>query len=142
MPTDMETLRRDIANEDGPSSFKKRLVCRKGHTLMWLVQTEHGFVPVARGRGGPVTRTADAVASRLMTLEDWPAGELLPAASCACHEVVETSLYEARRWLGVSGKKVVYPGDPTTSSPGRTENQAASGLGPEAAVTNTQAVGE
>ncbi len=72
-----------------------------------MVPTDQGVVPVAkrRGRGQFGTRLLDGA---LMTLDQWPAGELLPSASCACHEEVLVSLYEARGWVESGRDKVTY----------------------------------
>ena len=69
--------------------------------------TERGIVLVASkaGQGEFGTRGIDG---ELMTLDEWPAGELLPTASCPCHQEVQTSLHEARRWLEVPRDKFVF----------------------------------
>lgn len=104
----VEKLRCDLANECRPERFEKVLRCRKGHPLIWLIRTERGIAPVAKRVGQGSYGIRGGVGGELMTLDEWPPGELLPTASCSCHEEVQVSLYEARRWLEVPRDKVVY----------------------------------
>ncbi len=105
-----EALRRQMGGSGSPEQVEKRLVCSKGHTLMWLVRTQWGRVPVANriGRGHCEFRPSGGMQSPPMTLEQWPAGEHLPFAACACHDQVEISVHEARSWLESPRDKYVY----------------------------------
>lgn len=103
----LERLRRELANRGRPSSFVKALRCGVGHALIWLVRTDRGLAPVASGIGRH-DFTLRSIDGELMTLDQWPAGEHLPPASCACHDEVVISLYEAKRWVGAPQDKFVY----------------------------------
>lgn len=105
-----EGQRRHLANHGRPRGTEKRLVCRRsGHALLWLVDSPWGLVPVARtAQGGFRWRASEAPDGRPLTLEMWPAGEFLPIGSCRCHDHVEISVHEARRWREVSRDKFVY----------------------------------
>ncbi len=106
-----EALRRQMGSRSRrPEQVEKRLVCSRGHTLMWLVRTQWGLVPVASrvGPGRCDFRTSGGMQSSPMTLEQWPAGEHLPFAACACHDRVEISVHEARTWLESPRDKHVY----------------------------------
>lgn len=111
-PERREMLRRQFAKHGRPEQFEKILVCRKGHALLWLIPTDRGLAPIANlvGKGRFAARSLDDPQGPLMTLDQWPPGELLPRASCECHDSVETSLHEAKRWLGTSRRKFVYAG--------------------------------
>ena len=102
-----EKLRHDLANKSRPETFLKVLRCDEGHPLVWLIRTERGIVPVA-SRVGKDSFGTRGIDGELMTLDEWPAGELLPTASCPCHQEVQTSLHEARRWLEVPRDKFVF----------------------------------
>lgn len=103
----LEKLRRDLANHGSPDRSEKALRCRQGHPLIWLIRTQGGIAPIANraGKGSFGMRMANG---GLMTLDQWPAGELLPTASCACHDEVQVSLHQARTWLEVPRDKFVY----------------------------------
>lgn len=103
----LEQLRRDLAARGKPRRWAKGLRCQKGHPLFWLVPTEQGLAPVAKDarRGTFSFRGHDG---RLMTLADWPAGESLPLASCACFVAVPISVYQARSWLDAPRDTVTY----------------------------------
>ncbi|MGI8722600.1 MAG: hypothetical protein ACR2JG_10260 [Geodermatophilaceae bacterium] len=102
-----EQLRRDLANKGRPEKFLKVLRCDKGHPLVWLIRTERGIVPVA-SRVGKDKFGMRSIDGELMTLDEWPAGELLPTASCPCHQKVRISLHEARSWFDAARDKFVF----------------------------------
>lgn len=104
-----EALRLRMGHAGSPERVEKRLVCSKGHTLMWLVRTQWGLVPVANrmGRGLCEFRPSDGLQAP-MTVEQWPAGEHLPFAACRCHDQVEVSVHEARSWSESPHDKHVY----------------------------------
>lgn len=108
--TFFERVRKEIAKHGSPPNVKKRLVCRKGHTLIWLVESPWGCVPVAKGATarGISVRSSDGLQSPPMALDKWPAGEHLPLASCPCYQAVEVSVHEARSWLEVPRDKFVF----------------------------------
>jgi len=106
-----EALRRQMGSTSRrPEQVENRLVCSRGHTLMWLVRTQWGLVPVVNriGPGRCEFRTSGGMQSPPMTLEQWPAGEHLPFAACACHGQVEISVHDARSWLESPRDKHVY----------------------------------
>lgn len=103
----VEKLRCDLANKGRPEKSLKVLRCGKGHPLVWLIRTERGIAPVA-SRVGKDSFGMRSIDGELMTLNEWPAGELLPTASCPCHQEVQTSLHQARRWLEVPRDKFVF----------------------------------
>ncbi len=95
-----EQLRRSLANGGRPPAVEKRLVCRNGHTLLWLLRSPWGHVPVARTADGRFTlRGSGRPDGSPMTLDQWPAGEHLPLASCACHDDVTVSVHQAKSWF-------------------------------------------
>lgn len=102
-----EKLRRDLANKGRPEKVLKVLRCCKAHPLVWLIRTERGIAPVA-SRVGKDSFGMRGIDGELMTLDEWPPGELMPTASCPCHQEVQVSLHEARRWLEVPPDKFVY----------------------------------
>ena len=108
--TFFERVRKEIAKHGSPPNVKKRLVCRKGHTLIWLVESPWGCVPVAKGATarGISVRSSDGLQSPPVTLDKWLAGEHLPLASCRCYQAVEVSVHEARSWLEVPRDKFVF----------------------------------
>lgn len=105
----VEKLRCDLANKGRPKDFLKVLRCRRGHPLVWLIRTERGIAPVA-SRVGKDKFGMRSIDGELMTLDEWPAGELLPTASCPCHQEVRISLYQARSWLEVRRDRFTLPG--------------------------------
>jgi hypothetical protein len=99
-----EELRRALANAGRPPAVEKRLVCRKGHSLLWLLRSPWGHVPVARTADGHFTlRGSGRLDGSPMTLNQWPAGEHLPPASCACHDEVVISVHQAKSWFNRVG---------------------------------------
>lgn len=104
-----EGLRRHLDNHDGrPPGIEKRLVCRKGHALLWLVRSPWGVTPIARTATGARSRTSARDDGAPMSLAEWPAGEHLPIAACRCHRHVEVSVHQARKWLESRRDKFVY----------------------------------
>ncbi len=104
----VEALRRQLANKERPKRFQVSLRCAQGHPLLWLVGTEQGLVPVAKGAERRSFRLRCRDDGSPMTLDEWPAGELLPAASCPCHPILEASLFQARSWVKSDKRKVVF----------------------------------
>jgi hypothetical protein len=95
-----EQLRLSLANARRPPLVEKRLVCRRGHTLVWLAGSPWGHVPVAKTADGRFTlRGSGRLDGSPMTLDQWPAGEHLPPASCACHDAVVVSVHQAKSWF-------------------------------------------
>ena len=104
-----DRMRRAESNKGRPLDIKKRLLCRRGHVLLWLVTSPWGVTPIARTATGRFTlRVSGLHDGAPMSLREWPAGEHLPIASCSCHEEVEVSVHEGRSWLESAQDKVVY----------------------------------
>lgn len=103
-------LRKAEFNGQPFGGTRHRLLCRKTHTLMWLLRTDWGVVPVSRrqGRGTLTWRSQPGAQTLPMTLDLWPAGEHLPLAGCACHETVEVSVHDARSWLESRRDTTIY----------------------------------
>lgn len=83
----------DIAkrvSEAGPGQVTQTSVAPEGTRLT------PGFHIRSGSNGDPVP------------LRDWPADELLPPASCACHRDVNLSTEQVRSWLGAKANVVTY----------------------------------
>ena len=114
MAADVEAWHKNVlrteANDGRPPGIQKRLVCdQQGHLLVCLVRSPWGLVPIARATAGAFESRATDDGTP-MALSQWPTGEHLPIASCACYKEVEVSIHEARSWVESLQDKAVYAG--------------------------------